>query len=479
MKSNISVPLILGILGTIGFNLSPIIFGSGVTMNICFMLYAGSMFLLSLADRRVLGYATVLSVCNPANWQVYMSYSFLLAGMTVFKDFMGLGQVMRELNKRGWWWLLMAAFFFVVLSVPFWPSDMRAMMTEVKQALGHLGFLLALPLAVGLTIRTPQDGIRAVSWLCMMSVALFVIFSLQGTVSMVAGSNEVERFIGYISLSFMRTSICIPLAALAASGLALGVSNGLTHRAVPYYLIMGVSFLMIMQLASVGSAFAMICGMGVVALAYLGVRLSLGRILFGVVLFSVVGSGLYWAVFNTENFLSKRIEEKEMQFNKIGIDRMELWEEGIAEIRDNPFGKGWSTSVGHSDWLLFTLSYGWASGLFYITAAGSLFLSMWRSLRKYRTADGRPSATLLMVGLAALTVYIINSVLDMLSANVGYYETVWTLILTSATVVAVTEAAVLAEKSSKAAVANGTVRAENMTNFALPPASFRRQYRRP
>ncbi len=46
MQSKITIPLLLGILGTIVFNLSPIIFGYGLAMDTFFLAYAGLMFAL-------------------------------------------------------------------------------------------------------------------------------------------------------------------------------------------------------------------------------------------------------------------------------------------------------------------------------------------------------------------------------------------------------------------------------------------------
>jgi hypothetical protein len=463
-QAKITLPLFVGIAGTIVFNLSPIALGYGVGMNLCFMLYAGVMLFLSVADRRVLGYAIVLSACNPANTLAYMSYSFLLAGLTVLYAFSGVGRVIWELGKRRWWYLYLAAFILVGLSVPFWPADLRAMLTEVKNSTSRLGYLVVFPLAIGLTIRTPRDGVRAVSLLCLMAAAFFVLFYFRGSESMAAGSNELQRYVGNIYLGFQRTGVCIPLAVLATCGFALGVNTGLNYRAVPFYLTTVICVIMIMQLGSIGSALAMICGMGVIALGYFGIRLSLGRILFGFILFFTVGSGLYWAVFHTENFLSQRIEEKTKQLDKTGIDRMVFWEEGTTAILNNPFGSGWSTLKGHSDWLLYLISYGWATGLLYIAAAGTLFLSMWRSMRRNRNPDGRTLSMLLMVGLAGLTVYMVNSIFDMPSAGIGYYQTEWALILTAAAVAAVTDS---------------TTRNENRNNFGVPVFPYKQQYRRP
>lgn len=456
MQSKLTVPLIQGIIGTIGFNLAPIALGYGMAMNVCFVLYAGIMLFLASADRRVLGYATVLSACNLANNQANLSFSFLLAILTIFKEYAALGQVIWKLGKYRWWSLYLAAFLLVAVSVPSWSSDPRTMATEVKQAMSCLGYLVAFPLAVGLTIRTSQDGVRAVSLLCLVSVALLAVFYYQGqagvvVISAVQGDDGigVEQFIGNISLNFLRTAVCIPLAALAAGALALGVGIGCKLRAVPLYLASCASTFMLMMLASIGSALAMVCGMGVVALGYSSIRLSPGRILFAAILVSAVGSTLYWVAFETEteNPLSARAEEKRKQMETIGIDRQVLWEEGIAEICKTPAGRGWACDVGHSDWLLFWLAYGWPTGLLYIIAAGSLFSSMLGSLRRPRIAADRPSSTLLLVGLATLSVFVINAVLDMLSPYIGYYGIVWALILTPATVVAITDTATRATKN--------------------------------
>src|SRR5664279_4727340 len=125
MPSKITTPLFLAIAGTIGFDLLPIVFGYGMAMNICFMPYAGLMFFLSYSDRRVLGYATVLSACNPANYLANLSFSFLLAILAIIKEFPAVGQVIQQLGKRRWWWLFLAAFLLIVLSIPFWPSGLR------------------------------------------------------------------------------------------------------------------------------------------------------------------------------------------------------------------------------------------------------------------------------------------------------------------------------------------------------------------
>ena len=177
----------------------------------------------------------------------------------------------------------------------------------------------------------------------------------------------------------------------------------------------------------------MVCGMGIVALTYIRVRMSLGRVLLGIAVFGSVETALNWSVFQTENALSTRIDAK---WNARGDDRVDYWAAGVEAIRKTPLGEGWS-SRAHSDWLNVLLSYGWPTGVMYIAAVGSLFFFAWKSLRRAGTSETE-SRILPLVALAAISVYAVNSVFDMPSANSGYYETVWALILTPAAVLAVT-----------------------------------------
>ena len=457
MPYKIAVPLFVGIIFTFGFNLSPILFGGEMTMNICFLLYAGFMLALSFADRRVLGYATVLSACNPANSIANLSFSLLLAILTIFKEHLALGRVIQELGKSRWWRLFLLAFLLIGLSVPFWNLDMRNMITEFKQALSRLGYLVVFPLAVGLTIRNLKDGCQALSLLCLMSIAFLVIFYLFGQtghtiIVAVEGGDTigVEQFIGNISLNFVRTQVCIPIAALAAVALALGMGFSGYRRALLFYLASGFCVFMITSLASIGSFIALLSGMGVVTFGYFKNRISPLRILLGIVLLSAVGLALYWVAFQSDTMIAKRIELKTKEINTTGIDRIKFWEEGIRLILITPFGSGWDVEkiLTHNDFMLYFVAYGWLTGLLYLWGSLLLFLWLWRML--HRQEEVKITAQLLrthlLAGLGVLTVYSLNAFLDMLSANIGYYQTLWALILTPGTVVAVTGASKQSKK---------------------------------
>lgn len=448
-NARLTVPLILSIAGTIVFNFSPIVFGSGMTMNFIFLGYAGIMFILSFADRRALGYATVLTACNPGNYEANLSYSFLLAMLTLIKEAPIAGPVIRELRKNSWWVHLLYAFLLIGLSIPMWPLDLRLWVAEIKQALSRLGYLVAFPVAIALTIRTQRDGIRAVSLLSLLSIAFIFIFYFWGQPGKLLSSTNIQvgiydqgqhifYSIGNVSMNLLRTQVCILIATIGAVLCALGVAGGFCRVAF-FYTVSCACIYMISLLASTASFLAMIFGIVVVILGYFRNRLSLGSIVLGLFASSLLGSAFYWIIFHSQSMLSKRLA---LKMHAGQIDRMVLWKEAIKHTMINPLGEGWlsKTVVGHSDFLLNLLAYGWLTGLFYIAATCSLFFWMWRALQRHRDVLDLQSRVLLLAGLAALSVYCVNAVFDMLSANIEYFQIVWALILTPVVVTAVTEA---------------------------------------
>jgi hypothetical protein len=344
----------------------------------------------------------------------------------------------------------------VVFSIPAWLSDARDFVSEMKHLASRLGYLLLLSLAVGSTLRTPRDGVRAIFLLCATATSIFVVFYFFGQVgfNLAAGANLGDVFltVGKIPITYLRTQVCFIVAIIAVVALALGIYSKLRLRAFPAYLIVCACVFLIMTFASTGSALALICGFAVVVLGYFGNRLSLGTLLWGTILFSFVGVGFYFAVFETDNLLSERIEVKSKQYERIGIDRMQFWMEGIETSLNNPFGIGWigwmNSKTGHSDWQIYSIAYGWATGGCYLLMNIALFCTLLRSLLRNTIKDPF-AAPLLVASLGGLTVYMVNSILDMLSANIFFYETSWALILTAATVITVAEVNAAAKNNVK------------------------------
>ena len=50
------------------------------------------------------------------------------------------------------------------------------MVTEVKQGFSRLGYIVGIPLAVGMTVRSMRDGRLVLSLLCLVSVAVVAGF---------------------------------------------------------------------------------------------------------------------------------------------------------------------------------------------------------------------------------------------------------------------------------------------------------------
>lgn len=436
----------LGIVSTIAFDLAPTAFGFGLPMNLLFVLYAVVMNALHFSDRRILGYATILSACNPANSQANMSFTVLLAFLTIMREAPNLGRVLREFGKQRWFWALLTAFLLVGLSLPTWPAHPFALITELKHYMSRLGFVVLFPLAVALTIRTLEEGVRALSIFCVLSAGILVLFFIWGsvgadtTLASEDGTVAIYQFIGNISMNFLRTQVCIIAAALGAAGLGLGLGKGFNRQGIPFFCVAGACVALILALGSTGSAFAMLIAMLLVSLASISMHRSPHRIMLGIMAVAIVGVTLAYAVTHTDNTLSHRIQTKNVEMATDGIDREVFWVTGLSEIRTRPFGEGWSCRTGHMDWLVMTLSYGWATGLFYFFGAQALLFSFWKALHRLKDATDRHSLALILAGGAAMIVYIINSFLDMPAANIGYYQTLWALILTPAAVLAVSEA---------------------------------------
>ena len=444
MQQKLSLPLILGILATVAFNLAPIWLGYGMRMNACFVPYALLICILSLGERRVLGYATLLTACNPANAYAYVSFSLLMAVVTLFAAWDGAWTAARELRKHPWWCLSVAALLGVVITIPFWQPNLRLMVWEAKVVCSRLGYLVLVPLAIRATVRSSQDGVRALSFGCLMAVTVLAMFYLGGTQGVPEGLDagmdssglQVMYTIGQAMVSAIRTQFCIVVAALAVASLSLAVTQGMAALAIPLYAASGLCVFMIMRAASTGSAFAMVCGMGVLAVAYLSVRPSLGRVLFGFVVFAAAGYALMWAVFSTDNLLAERIV---LKVRTARIDRWQAWVESIDRILVRPIGSGWTTTYEgrencHNDFFIYFLSYGWITGACYAGAVATLFVSLVRQLTS-QTARDAARRTLLLTGLSALTVYVANSMLDMLSANTLGFDILWAVVFTAAATV--------------------------------------------
>ena len=443
-QSRLTFPVLAAIVLTIAFDLLVIAVGGGMVLNAIFAGYACIIILLGTLDRRAFGYATILSVCSPANSLANLSYPVLMSLITIVASQQSISGTVSRLARTGWWPMWAGVAVVASLMAPMWVGSLREILTEIKMMLSHTGMLALVSVAVFMTFHDVKDSLRACVLVCLLTAAIVAVFYFVGRAGvpdaaafgMRSRSREIYMSLGAAYINFNRTQVCILFAGVAVASLALAA--GLLRR-LPVALMLlgasGISVYLVMQLASTGSAFAMVMGMAVVALGYLMLKPSALRWLMGISLFAVVGWTLLWAVFQTENKLAHRIQEKVTYGH---IDRWEAWVFSVNVIADRPAGTGWTTEYAvaqhaHNDFFVYFLSWGWTAGILYTGGVVWLALSLVRAIFRYSSASAnRDIHALLLAGTGVLAVYCVNSMLDMLSANLWFYQTVWMLVLVPA-----------------------------------------------
>lgn len=445
MQSKMTVPLFLAICAAVAFVLAPIFVGEGMSLHLLFGGLVLALLALSAGDRRAWAYGTVVAVCNPVNSIATAPYSVLLLAVALVfasrSQSSGWVHIMRQ-----WWWRLLAlALGAAIITLPNWGSTEGGLMTSTKMTLCHLGYIVMLPLLLASTMERAHDGVRLIMVLLFAAIgiqALFYFAGEQGTPDSVTVAIWHQDFFMRVGRAFMnynRTQVCIILAALVAGSFGLGLGL-LRLIQFPLYAAAAIGVFMVMQLASTGSAAAMAMGLAAGALGYLAARRSAKHWVLALGLSLIAGTVLTWAVFSTENLLAKRIEMK-MQAQQ--IDRIGHWTRSFDRIISSPIGRGWTLEVEsrvycHNDFFVYFLSYGWPAGILYFAGSMVLLATFARHMLQTDLSQ-RYRSTLLLAGGATLVVYIANSMTDMLSANVAYYETVWAVILIAATMECVGE----------------------------------------
>jgi hypothetical protein len=444
--------LLFGIGATCAFDFIPIFLGFGWATDIFFaFLYLPLIILLARADKRVLGYSTVLAACGTTGAVAHVSYSLMLALVTAVVRSGDLRRLLSVFGRHTWWRLLLTMSVVVMLTVlgSGFNHSAPELVGQLKAGLSLWGYLVLLPLAVGLTIDDAGDGVRLVAMLSVVSVSALTSFYVFGDVgfgvsrstllvapefSIGSAAGEVTRHIGQIHLNFNRTQVGTVLASLGATLWVL-VLIVRSHR-MPFLLGFVACVYLFSQTASIGSSAACIAGIVVASAAYMrtGRPGKKSTRLFAVAAVLTLSAVLVFS--QTENIFMNRTAAKVVEFDEVGIDRSDVWMDGLRAIAQAPFGEGFSWRTGHSDWVVFTLGYGWLAGMFLILGVARLLGFLWREVSSVGT-NGLQDAQLLLLGLAPLVSYALNAVLDMPSANFGYFQTIWCLILTPTAVAAV------------------------------------------
>jgi O-antigen ligase len=243
--------------------------------------------------------------------------------------------------------------------------------------------------------------------------------------------NVPVYHLGNVNFQLIRTQAGIPLAALICASLAViisKVSKGIRMIAGVFLLIL---IFLLLVTGSIGSSLAALCGIS--AMLIVGFRfISFKRILVVVAL--LLGFALAsWNLVpeGIKQYAESRYEER---FSGKGIDasdRNEIWRLSLGYLLDNPEGRGWDLYVEpinthpHNDYISYGIAFGFVCGFLYLLVPVKFFVSLVGPLVHNKNPA---QIAILLAGVGALTVFVINSFSDHLVANRWYFNVVWSMI---------------------------------------------------
>ena len=243
--------------------------------------------------------------------------------------------------------------------------------------------------------------------------------------------NVSVYHLGNVDFQLTRTQAGIPLAALICASIAVivsAVSKGIRLIAFVFQII--IIFLLLVT-GSVGSSLAALCGIS--AMLIVGHRyISIKRYIIVVTLilgFALAGWNLVPQ--GIKQYAESRFEERFSGRSVDVSDRGEIWPLSLQYLLNNPEGRGWDLFVEpidthpHNDYLSYGIAFGFVCGLLYLFVPVKFLLSLVAPI--VHTKDPAQIA-ILLAGVGAVTVFLINSFSDHLSANRWYFNVVWSMI---------------------------------------------------
>jgi hypothetical protein len=423
-------------------------FGVGMAINLA-SIYIGNPYLISLLMVPIASVATVkwfnqplpwivlvsVVAANPVNLSAPISLNLICAIILLLFAF-------KKLNKLPSWlfptWIL--ASISIVGSIMNWGTT-GEITTQVAAVSNYvLGPFLLLPLIYSRLDRNFDSKVLLRVFVLseiLPSVIFLSIARLFGSPFIASDSSAAFEAIvnvsiyrlGNLDFQLTRTQVGIPLAALICASFAIVVSaNGKFVRLTCLICLMATLFLLLVT-GSVGSSLGAICGIALlltVATRYMSVKkfffvpIVLGLAFVG---WSQIPSGI-------RDYANSRYVEKVSS----GIDtsdRSDRWQASVDYLLANPLGRGWDLYVApirtypHNDYLSYGIAFGFVCSLLYLFVPVRLLLLIMSA--KVRVSDSAQVATLL-ASLGAVTVLLVNSFSDHLTANRWYFNVVWSII---------------------------------------------------
>ncbi|WP_242392045.1 O-antigen ligase family protein [Anaeromyxobacter oryzisoli] len=376
---------------------------------------------------------------NPVNLSASIACNLLVAAAVFLLD-------MPQLLRLPRWNLaaIVLALLAVVFSVFSWElaPGLDAVFTQVAAIANYvLGPLLLLPVLYS-RIASEEDGAYRIRglllWLLLPSIVLVVLARVVGNPVADPVALEVEYRISWVyrlwnvEVTLTRTQVGIILAVILCAAIAVIVLAG---RGWVRWGAMGIASAagaMILVTGSVGSAIAAF--LGLLAIVVVARRkVGIGEyVTTGLLIGAVVAAGWRLVPNTLTEYLGSRYEERFGESAGIGAsDRTERWSLAASYALANPTGVGWSLYVEpigtypHNDFLAYSIGYGLLAGAVYLFVVCRLW---WRFAWGPRKAWDRSRFALGLAGLGAVSVLLVNSMSDHLTANRWYFNVVWSVI---------------------------------------------------
>jgi hypothetical protein len=425
-------------------------FGVGMAINLV-SIYIGNPYIISLLMVLISAVATFKWLNQPVPWVVLVSVIAANPGNLhapialnlIFAIFLLMLSMHSLLNRLPSWLYLTLIFAFISIlgSMIVWETT-GDFLTQFA-AIGNyvIGPFFLLPL-IYFRLQKEVDAdllLKAfVFSLIVPSITFMFLARHFGTPVIDDSSRVVETLVnvsiyhlGNTVFHLTRTQAGIPLAVLICASFAvvIAIASSIKIRLIAFISLIVAIFLLLVT-GSVGSSVAALGGITlllVVAWRYVSIKKYL------VILPMVIGLALAgWGQVpqGIKDYAESRYEEK-VSGGINTSDRSGRWQSSLNYLMENPLGRGWDLYVApigtypHNDYLSYGIAFGFVCGLLYLFVPAKILLSMVSA--KVHIKDPAQVA-ILLAGVGAVTVLLINSFADHLTANRWYFNVVWSII---------------------------------------------------
>ncbi len=419
----------------LAINAASIIIGNPYTIT-AIAVAAGLLFTL-MWWRHETAWMLLVSIlaANPANLELTISFNLIFALWLVFLHMDYLQQLPRWIAIPNV--IALCAVLCSSVNWLFFDTRMQPLNQFASMVNYVAGPFLLLPIIYFRAEGGNAIGGRqlllyfvAPSLLTVLVVYLFGHPVTGGRAGAELQTNLITYAFGNLTFQFVRTQIGFVLASLICVSVAviLCEAGRLTRAAAVCAL--AASIFLLMVTGSIASTIACIGGLTI--LLVVGVRhFSAAKYL----VFLTVAGALVVSIWSftpkvVQDYVVRHYEDR-LGSRINNADREERWVPSLQYIAKNPEGVGWSLYVEeiriypHNDYLAYGIAYGVVGALVYLCVPCYL---LFRLVRSAKDVGDVSRLAVPLAGIGVVTVIILNSLSDHLSANRWYFNLVWSVV---------------------------------------------------